>query len=185
MSESLKKIDEASVLTRDGEYLRALTMFLEIYGTENQPPLTNPKAANGLSFFGLCIAKVNQKFKEAIDLCKRAIDLEFYNGDHYANLARVYLAAGKRKLAIDTAESGLKIVPEHEELLEVRHELGVRSRPTVPFLDRSHPINVTLGQSRHAKKIAEKEAAATKKVPIGAGKRSPARRGPSQGSKKR
>jgi hypothetical protein len=40
----------------------------------------------------------------------------------------------------------------------VRRELGVRSAPSVPFLDRSNPINVTLGQSRHAKKIAEREA---------------------------
>lgn len=153
----LKRIDEACVLTREGEYLRALTMFLEIYGTGEKPPLTNPKAANGLSFFGLTLALVQKKFKEAIELCKRAIDLEFYNGDHYANLTRVYSAAGNRKKAIETAESGLRILPEHEELRKVRTELGVRSKPPVPFLDRSHPINVTLGQSRHAKKVAETE----------------------------
>jgi tetratricopeptide (TPR) repeat protein len=176
----LKKIDEACVLTREGEYLRAYTMFIEIYGTDEQPPLTTPKAANGLSFFGLCLALVQRKYKEAIELCKRAIDLEFYNGDHYANLSRVYTAAGKRKLAIETAEAGLKIVPEHEELLAVRKELGVRSRPTVPFLDRSHPINVTLGQSRHAKKVAEEE-----KKPASGGKRAPARRVAPRDSKKR
>jgi len=28
---------------------------------------------------------------------RRAIELEFYNGEHYANLARVYVAAGNRK----------------------------------------------------------------------------------------
>ena len=51
-------------------------------------------------------------------------------------------------------EAGLKILPDHDELLAVRKELGVRSKPLVPFLDRSHPINVTLGQTRHAKKVA-------------------------------
>ena len=154
---TLKKIDEACVLTREGEYLAALTMFLEIYGTEERPPLTNPKAANGLSFFGLCAALVQKKYKEAVELCKRAIELEFYNGDHYANLTRVYMAGGNRKKALETAEAGLKLLPDHDELLKARAELGIRSRPPVPFLDRSHPINVTLGQSRHAKKVAEVE----------------------------
>lgn len=165
-------------MTREGKYLHALTAFLEVYGTDDMPPLSNPKAANGLSFFGLCLALVQRKYKPAVDLCRRAIDLEFYNGDHYANLARVYSAAGNRKKAIEIAEAGLKIVPDHEELQKARRELGVRSRPTVPFLDRAHPINVTLGQSRHAKKIAE-----TEQKRATSGKAFPARRPPSRGGK--
>ena len=182
-SSMLKRIDEACVRTREGDYLAAYTIFLEVYGTGDAPPLTNPKAANGLSFFGLCLALVQKKYKEAVDLCKRAIDLEFYNGDHYANLSRVYTAAGNRKKAIETAETGLKIVPEHEELQKARRELGVRSRPPVPFLDRSNPINVTLGQSRHAKKVAEQEQARSKKASGGKAARAPQR--PTRGGKAR
>ena len=52
---------------------------------------------------------MQKKYKPAIDLCKRAIELQFYNGDHYANLARVYVAAGNRKKAIETVEQGLKL----------------------------------------------------------------------------
>jgi tetratricopeptide (TPR) repeat protein len=100
---------------------------------------------------------VQKKFKPAIDLCKRAIELQFYNVDHYANLGNVYVAAGNRKKAIEIVEQGLKAHPEDETLLEVRRQLGVRARPPVPFLDRAHPINVTLGQARHAKKTASKE----------------------------
>lgn len=150
-------IDRAIQAARDEDYLRALTMFMEIYGTDDAPPIQSPRDAQGLSFFGLCLALVKRMNKPAIDLCKRAIDLEFYNGDHYANLARVYLVAGNRKKALEAAESGLKVAPENEELLEVRKMIGIRSRPPVPFLDRSHPINVSLGQSRHAKKLAEEE----------------------------
>lgn len=149
------KVDEAIEATRGEDYLRALTIFLDVYGTEDAPPLNNAKAASGLSYFGLALALVSRKFKTAIDLCKRAIDLEFYHGDHYANLARVYVAAGNRKKAIETAEQGLKVAPEDEDLIRVRDELGIRGRPAVPFLDRSHPINVTLGQARHAKKYDE------------------------------
>ncbi|HEX6088388.1 MAG TPA: hypothetical protein VF266_27905 [Thermoanaerobaculia bacterium] len=150
-------IEEAIQFARDEEFLRAMTMFLDIYGTDDAPPMRTPKDAMGLSFFGLSIAVMQKKFKPAIDLCRRAIELEFYNGDHYANLARVYVIAGNRKKALETVEQGLKLVPEHEYLLEVRKSMGVRARPAVPFLDRSHPINVTLGQSRHAKKEAERD----------------------------
>ncbi len=150
-------LEEAIFAARTDDFLRALTMFIDIYGTEDAPPMRTPKDASGLSFFGLALALMQKKYKPAIDLCRRAIDLEFYNGDHYANLARVYLAAGNRKKAVETAEQGLKLVPEHDYLLRVRESLGVRGRPAVPFLDRTNPINVSLGQARHAKKVADDE----------------------------
>jgi tetratricopeptide (TPR) repeat protein len=153
MTTILQRIDEAVELTKDEEYLRALTLFLDVYGGEDPPsPMLSSKTATGLSYFGLCLALVQRKIKPAIDLCKRAIELQFYNVDHYANLAGVYVAAGHRKKAIETIDQALKSHPDDEALLEVRRQLGIRSRPPVPFLDRSNPINVSLGQARHAKK---------------------------------
>jgi tetratricopeptide (TPR) repeat protein len=151
------KIDQAIDDVREEDYLHALTKFLDIYGTENSPPIRTPKDAAGLSYFGLVLALVRKEYKPAIDLCRRAIDLEFYNGDHYANLSRVYTAAGNRKKAIETAENGLKLVPEHDYLRSVRQALGIRARPAVGFLDRTNPINVSLGQARHAKRVAEQQ----------------------------
>jgi tetratricopeptide (TPR) repeat protein len=152
------QLEEAIRAARTDDFLRALNLFLDIYGSDESPRMQTPKDASGLSFFGLCLALVRkQQMKIAIDLCRRAIELEFYNPDHYANLARVYSAAGNRKKAVETAEQGLKLHPEDEYLLNVRNSLGVRAQPAVPFLDRSNPINVTLGQARHAKKIAEEE----------------------------
>lgn len=163
MSSKRSAIDDAIDAAQDHDYLRALTMFIDLYGTEDSPPLRTPKDARGLSYFGLCLALVQKKYKPAIDLCRRAVDLEFYNGAHYANLTRVYAAAGNRKKAIETAEAGLKLVPEHEGILKARAELGHRARPAVPFLDRSHPINVSLGQARHAKKVADAETSRKKR----------------------
>lgn len=157
-----KEVDQAIGLAKNDEYLQALTLFLEMYGTDDSPPIRSPKDAAGLSYFGLCLALVKKEYKTAVELCKRAIDLEFYNGDHYANLARVYAAAGNRKKAVQTADSGLKLQPENELLRAARRSLGVRSRPTVPFLDRAHPINVSLGQTRHAKKVAERKRKKTR-----------------------
>jgi tetratricopeptide (TPR) repeat protein len=148
------KLERAIDLTKDEEYLSALTVFLDVFGTEDAPPIQAAKAASALSYFGLCLALVSRKYKTAIDLCKRAIDLEFYHGEHYANLTRVYVAAGNRKKALEMAEAGLKVAPDDDELLKARAELGIRARPAVPFLDRGNPINVSIGQARHAKKLA-------------------------------
>lgn len=152
-----KRINEAIHLTKQAEYLEALTLFLDIYGSEDAPPVRDPIAASGLSYFGLSLALVQKKYRMAVDLCRRALDLEFYNGDHYANLAHVYMISGHRKKAYEIVQSGLRLLPEHEGLQRARRQLGVRSRPTVPFLDRSHPINVTLGQARQQKKASEFE----------------------------
>jgi tetratricopeptide (TPR) repeat protein len=153
-------IEEAIAAAREEDFLRALTIFLDVYGTdEKSEKVANrtPKSGKGLSFFGLSLALVRKETKSAIALCRRAIELEFYNGDHYANLARVFAAGGNRKKAIETAEEGLKLAPDHDYLLAVRKSFGVRSEPYVPFLTRRNPINVSLGQARHAKKIAEAE----------------------------
>ncbi len=157
MSDATQKIVQGIIATRDEDYLAGLTLFLDVYGTEDQPPISGSKAAEGLSYFGLCIALISKKYKTAIDLAKRAIDLQFYNGDHYANLTKIYVAAGNRKKAVETADAGLKLLPDHDGLLETRQSLGMRARPAVPLLDRSNPINVSLGQSRHAKKVADEE----------------------------
>lgn len=151
------QIDEAIRAAREDDFLRALTIFLDVYGSDDTPRIRAPKDAAGLSFFGLALALMRKEMKPAIDLCRKAIELEFYNGDHYANLARVYEIGGNRRKAIETAEKGLKLVPEHDYLMSVRKSFGVRSEPYVPFLDRTNPINVSLGQARHAKKIAATE----------------------------
>jgi len=152
-----RRLTEAIEAAKAEDYLRALTLFVEVYGGEEAPTRLNAKAARGLSYFGLCVALVQKKYKYAIDLCKRAIELEFYNAEHYVNLMKVYVAAGHRKKALETIEAGLKLHPEDDALLHARRTLGVRARPAVPFLGRSNPINVSLGQARHAKKVAERE----------------------------
>ncbi len=153
MKHATRVIEEAIEASKREDYLRGLTLFMEGFGSEQAPTINSPKDASALSYFGLCVALMQKDYKSAIELCKRAINLEFYNGDHYANLSRVYTAAGNRKKAIETAEAGLKLLAEHTRLIAIRKELGLRSRPSVPFLEREHPINVSLGQARHAKKF--------------------------------
>lgn len=133
------------------EYLAGLTTLATAYGSG-----TAEKLLDGLSYYGLCIALVEKKYKPAIDLCRKAIELQFYHGDHYANLTRVYLAAGNRRKAVETLQQGLKVSPEDEYLLSLRKEMGYRERPVVPFLSRDNPINRTLGRARHQRKRTER-----------------------------
>ena len=64
MAGLLTPIDEAILLTKAEEYLRALTLFLDVYGGEDPPSLSS-KMATGLSYFGLCLALVQKKMKPA------------------------------------------------------------------------------------------------------------------------
>src|SRR5258708_38803171 len=105
MAGILEGIDEAIAMTRSEESIRALSIFLDVYGGEDPPsPMLSAKTATRLSVFGLCLAMVEKKIKPSIDLCKRAIELQFYNVEHFAHLARVYTLAGKRQEAIQTTQ---------------------------------------------------------------------------------
>lgn len=146
--EQQKSIQSGIAAAKSEEYLLALNLLADAYSSRNY----DAKAAQGLSYYGLCLALVQKKFKPAIELCRKAIELQFYDGAHYENLARVYVAAGQRKKAVDAADEGLKILPEHEGLVALRKELGYRARPAVPFLSRDNPINQMLGRARHSKR---------------------------------
>src|SRR6185369_17156156 len=65
MSTLSKRISEAIEATREEDYLRALTLFVEVYGGEDAPNTLNAKTATGLSYFGLCVALVQKKYKSA------------------------------------------------------------------------------------------------------------------------
>lgn len=156
--ETQKAIQSGILAVRAEEYLLALNILAEAYASPNY----DPKAAQGLSYFGLCLALVQKKFKPAIELCRKAIEMQFYDGAHYENLARVYIAAGQRKKAVEATDEGLKIIPDHDGLRALRRDLGVRSRPSVPFLARDNPINQALGRARHLKKRDDDPADAEK-----------------------
>ena len=155
MSNSERDIAKGIRAAKQGDYLMAMNFLTDAYaGGEFKSH--NSKSVEGLSYYGLCLALVQKKYKEAIDVCKQCVAMNFFNPAHYANLARVYLAASMRKKAIETLDEGLKAFEDDKQLRSLRLELGVRSRPAVPFLERSNPVNVKLGQTRHAKKSKPK-----------------------------
>jgi hypothetical protein len=102
------------------------------------------------SYLGYGIALREKRIREGLQLCRHSVKVEFYQADNYHNLARTYVLARQRSAAVRAVLDGLKIDPHHSGLLVVRKELGIRSRPVLPFLDRGNAINQFLGRLRHA-----------------------------------
>jgi tetratricopeptide (TPR) repeat protein len=96
------------------------------------------------SYLGYCLARERRDFKEAIRFCRQALTKEPEKAIHYLNLGRVFLAAGEKRLAINAYHQGLKR-ERHRLILEELKKLGIRKRPVVAPLSRSHPVNKLLG----------------------------------------
>ena len=113
-----------------------------------------------LSYYGLCLAMAKGRNKEAAEYCELALEREFFNVDHYANLGQVWIRAGNRRKAVDALQRGLAVEPGHPYLRALRESIGVRKTPVLGFLHRDNPLNVSLGKVR--RKI---ERPVKKKVP--------------------
>lgn len=102
--------------------------------------------AKYLSFYGLCLSIATDNLKEAIQFCRKAVELEFYNADLFHNLGLVYLLSGNRKDAHQTFIEGLKMQNNHREILLELKKMGVRKKPPLPFLSRNHFLNKISGK---------------------------------------
>jgi len=116
-------------------------------------------AASALSYYGLCLAKVRRRYSEAAKYCRLSLRVHPREGDHYANLATVYLEANDRRQAVQTLERGLRHAPDNRELNRIYDGIGRRKRPVIRFLPRDFFLNRWLGQ-RLRKRDREKENAA-------------------------
>jgi tetratricopeptide (TPR) repeat protein len=130
----------------EDDYLRALVLLGELYA---QPSSDRP--ASGLSYYGLCLALVEKETDRGVELCREALAANETDPAHHANLARILLAANRRREALEALEVGLSHAPDDAVLVSLRRAMGVRSRPPVPFLSRNNPLNRAIGRARHSR----------------------------------
>ncbi|HUI67100.1 MAG TPA: hypothetical protein VL087_02675 [Nitrospirota bacterium] len=132
---------------RSGEQKDAFSLLLRASVQFPDEPLI-------LSYYGCLQASVDKKYRSGVEACKRAIALfkeKKSSGEgvlypvFYLNLGRAYLAAGKRKDAIDAFHKGLRYDNSNSDLRKELRGLGMRKKPLVPFLDRANPINKYIG----------------------------------------
>jgi hypothetical protein len=64
-------------------------------------------------------------------------------------LAEVYVSAGRRDDAVAVLDRGLIHFRTDARIRRARADLGKRSSPVLPFLEREHFLNQCLGKLRH------------------------------------
>jgi len=129
---------EGRALFNDDNCLAALRHFERAY-------LRDPDNAAHASYYAMVLAIERGQVKNALDTCKEALDRARHQPDLFMNLARVQLRANEKLAAIDTLRDGMRTHPNDEELQGALVKLGIRKKPPLPFLKRSHWLNKWLG----------------------------------------
>ncbi len=109
------------------------------------------------SYLGLAIARCDGDKRDGLRLCRHGVSEQPFEPDNHMNLAKCYLLLRKRRPAVLALQRGLALNPSHRGLVQLARRMGVRSRPPLPFLDRSHPLNRTFGRLRYRAAVRRAE----------------------------
>ena len=137
---------------RKEDYLSGFNILSELYKNGFVPG-----TVEGLSYYGLTLAVLKKKYREAVELCQKAVKQQFLDPYHYTNLSRVYVAMENRKKAVETLEKALAQMPRNKVILNYWKTIGLRRKPPIPFLSRDNPLNKMLGRARAQKKTREEK----------------------------
>jgi tetratricopeptide (TPR) repeat protein len=113
-----------------------------------------------LSYYGLCLARVESKLFEGIRLCREALTIERREPDIYYNLAQLYLISGKRTSAINLLYRGLPFeqkIGKSKKIITLIQEIVPRQKPFFKSLSRSHPLNKIIGKIKYFKSNRNRE----------------------------
>ena len=133
------------IALEERRYLEALAYFESSLNLEEKSGNPAPRMKY-LSYYGLSLSLAAGRTHEAIEMCERALSVEFYNPDLYLNVARVYLSAGERRRAHKAICQGLRIEKGHAGLINELKRMGLRRRPVFAFLPRNHILNRFTGR---------------------------------------
>lgn len=102
-----------------------------------------------ISFLGLAIARAQQEWAQASELCEMAVQLKPREIQFHLNLGEVYALAGQRERAIHKLDYALRIFHNDARLEQARSKVEKRNAPVLPFFGREHFLNRELGKLRH------------------------------------
>jgi tetratricopeptide (TPR) repeat protein len=102
-----------------------------------------------ISFLGLTIARAEQNWEQALDLCETAVNLKPKEIKFHLNLIEVYALAGWREKALRKVDSASKLFGNDARLKRFRAKVVERRTPVLSFLGRGHFLNRELGKLRH------------------------------------
>jgi tetratricopeptide (TPR) repeat protein len=101
-----------------------------------------------LSYYGLCLARLETNYAEALKLCKRAAHLDPYDPTLLVNLGKVYRLIGDRGAAYRSLRAAWSLDRRHHPTMQELARMGMRRRPVIPWLSRDNALNVLLGKLR-------------------------------------
>ena len=107
-----------------------------------------PIQARYVSYYGLTLASTRGDLHEAVRCCRTAAKMEGYRPDLCWNLGRVLLLADRRREAHRALQRAARLQPDHRGIQRDLGGMGRRTRPVLPFLARSNPVNIALGRVR-------------------------------------
>jgi Flp pilus assembly protein TadD len=129
-------------LLRSGHSFEALEYLRHAAELEEQNPYY-------LSFLGVAVARAQRKWAAAVKFCEAALSSKRSKAQLYLNLAEVYVSAGRRDDAVSVLDRGLIYFNADTRIRRARANLGRRCSPILPFLERGHVLNRSLGKLRH------------------------------------
>lgn len=97
------------------------------------------------SYLAYCRAMVKREYAAAIRLCNEALRDEPANADHYLNLGRIYILAGKRGNALPIFRRGIKLGKNPQLMAELK-KFDPRKPPVFSSLPRDHSLNRIVGK---------------------------------------
>jgi tetratricopeptide (TPR) repeat protein len=102
-----------------------------------------------ISFLGVSIARAQQNWTQASELCDRAVQLNPKEIQFHLNVAEVHALAGLREMALHKLDYALGLFDNDPRLVRARSKIEKRRNPILPFLERGHFLNRQLGKLRH------------------------------------
>jgi len=139
---ALAEFKQGVQLLREGYPAEAYNCFYRAVELEKQN-------AYYLSFLGVSRARGQKNWTAAADLCETALSLKRNEAQFYLNLAEVYVSAGRREDAVAVLDRGLIYFIDDPRIRRARARLGRRRSSVLPFLERGHFLNRSLGKLRH------------------------------------
>ena len=149
---AVEYIKAARTHIRNGRRREAYSILLQADASYPDHPII-------LSYLGWLQAVVDKKHRSGLAACRKAFVLFKTSDPHsagriypvlYHNLGMTFLAAGRKKEAVESFQKGLRYDRHHGELRKEMKLLGTRKKSPIAFLSRSNPLNMIIGKLLHS-----------------------------------
>jgi tetratricopeptide (TPR) repeat protein len=140
--DSFAEFKEGVKLLKNDYPQRALVKLQSAFESDKHNPYY-------ISFLGVSIARAQQNWTQALELCDRAVQLNPKEIQFHLNVAEVYALAGLREMALHKLEYALGLFGNDSRLERARSKVEKRRAPVLPFFGRRHFLNRALGKLRH------------------------------------